>query len=198
MDLQNTKKWYKDRLCYITCSQLYRLKTAGAFRAYINELVDERQGIQKKNISNYYTDRGHGLEPIACKLYEKINSCKAILTGFIKHPSILWFGGSPDALIGDDGVLEIKCFTNEDKINKIKAGNIPVEIMLQIQGLLLVTDRKWCDLVIFMPQYKDPKDSYYVTRIYVNEDIQDQIKIDIQNAVNAIYEELYNREYGVK
>lgn len=196
-DLQNTPEWFEDRLGYITCSQLYRLKTLATRQKYILQLADERQGITTENFSTYHTKRGHDLEAIAIKVYEGINDVKTINTGFIKSLTILWFGGSPDSLVGDNGLLEIKCFTNIDKIKKIRFGSIPVEIMLQVQGQLMVTGREWCDLVLFTPQFEDPKDGYFRKRIYADYDIQEQLEKEIIETNNAVYEELYKRSLKV-
>ena len=87
-DLQNTPEWFEDRLGYITCSQLYRLKTPATRQKYILQLADERQGITTENFSTYHTKRGHGLEAIAIKVYEGINDVKTIKTGFIKSQDI--------------------------------------------------------------------------------------------------------------
>ena len=196
-DLQNTPEWFEDRLGYITCSQLYRLKTPATRQKYILQLADERQGITTENFSTYHTKRGHGLEAIAIKVYEGINDVKTIKTGFIKSQDILWFGGSPDSLVGDDGLVEVKCFTNLDKIKKIRYGSIPIEIILQIQGQLMVTERKWCDLVLFTPQFENPKDGYFRKRIYADIDIQEQLEKEIIEINKAVYDELYKRSLSI-
>jgi hypothetical protein len=196
-DLQNTPEWFEDRLGYITCSQLIKLKSPAPRDKYIMQLADERQGIIGKNFSTYHTKRGHDMEKIAIKVYEGINDVKTIPTGFIKSQHLQWFGGSPERLVGDNGLLEVKSFTDIKRIKRMRFESIPVEILVQIHGQIMVTGREWCDLVLFTPQFDDPKDGYFRKRIYADYDIQEQLEKEIIETNNAVYEELYKRSLKV-
>ncbi|KAK5642758.1 hypothetical protein RI129_008925 [Pyrocoelia pectoralis] len=101
---------------------------------------------------------GNKNEGIARELYCQQKDVSCITTGLVIHPKYPFIAGSPDGLIGDSGLIEIKCpFTIRDKNpNEIDLpflinGKIRItsDYYYQIQGLLEITDRAWCDLVIF-------------------------------------------------
>jgi len=109
--------------------------------------------------------RGTLDEPIAREAYSK-HFAPVIEAGFIVRDD--WgfsIGYSPDGLVGDDGLIEIKSRLSRIQLTSILAGEVPAENMAQIQCGLLVTGRKWCDYVSFcggMPLwpkrvYSDPE-----------------------------------------
>ena len=89
------------------------------------------------------------------------------LTGFHRHPQHAFIGGSPDGLIGDKGLIEVKCpFTTREYVRQMVEGP-QREYKYQVQGLLWVLEREWCDFVLYDPRatavgYKHSMD---VTRI---------------------------------
>lgn len=88
---------------------------------------------------------GHDGEPLAADEYSSRTGRKDVrVVGIVVHPTIAWVGCSPDRLVGDDGLLEIKC---------PYYGHIPESVpekhMDQIQYQLACTERKWCDYVVY-------------------------------------------------
>ena len=71
---------------------------------------------------------------------------------FIRHPTIPRMGGSPDGLIGDDGILELKCPATSTHIRWIFEGIVPPEHEPQMSFYLAVTGRKWADFVSYDPR----------------------------------------------
>ena len=67
--------------------------------------------------------------------------------GFYEHPDYPWLGGSPDGLIGDEGMIEVKC----PFVNKVCHAKIPPVYYCQINGLLEILDRQWCDYISWTP-----------------------------------------------
>jgi predicted phage-related endonuclease len=65
------------------------------------------------------------------------------------HPDINWLGASPDRLVGEDGLLEIKCPNTTTHLTNIFENRIPSEYIKQIQCQLWVTGKQWCDFVSF-------------------------------------------------
>lgn len=131
--------------------------------AYINRLVEERLGKQLDSFSTYHTKRGQEMEKVAIATYEKASDSAVERCGFIKHTIINWFGGSPDGLVVSDGLIEVKCLTDDKKIDEIHEGKIPSRFMLQMAGNILVTGREWCDFVLFCPQRKTKR--LYIRRV---------------------------------
>lgn len=71
---------------------------------------------------------------------------------FVDHPRILHSGASPDGLIGDDGLVEIKCPTTATHIETLLGGEINERHRLQMMWQLACTERKWCDYASFDPR----------------------------------------------
>jgi len=101
-----------------------------------------------------WTERGHELEDAARAKYEFLHDVDAVQVGFITDDGES-YGCSPDSIVGDDGLLEIKCLKAENHIKAImyyqKHGKIPTTYAPQVQGQMYVTGRKWCDLCFYHP-----------------------------------------------
>jgi hypothetical protein len=93
--------------------------------------------------------KGNDDEPLAREHYEFVNDVDVVQVGFIFHPWLEHAGVSPDGLVGDDGVLEIKCPNIETHLGYILTKKIPADYKHQINWGLACTDREWCDFVTF-------------------------------------------------
>jgi predicted phage-related endonuclease len=69
--------------------------------------------------------------------------------GFVPHPSIIMAGASPDGLVGDDGLLEIKCPNTATHIETLLSQTVPSKYNTQMQFQMACTGRSWCDFVSF-------------------------------------------------
>ena len=67
--------------------------------------------------------------------------------GFFTHPHYEWLGGSPDGLVGDEGIIEVKC----PFFKQVPHERIPPHYLCQINGLLEILDKQWCDYVSWTP-----------------------------------------------
>ncbi|MDA0708499.1 MAG: YqaJ viral recombinase family protein [Proteobacteria bacterium] len=114
---------------------------------YANKDLSEFQG-------NHYTDRGIELEPHARRFYQLQREVDVEEVGFITDDEEIW-GCSPDGLIGDDGMLEIKCMIPTNHIPAIidwrTKQKMPVKYIQQIQGQMLICNRSYCDLLLYHP-----------------------------------------------
>lgn len=103
---------------------------------------------------NSDTKRGNILEDEARKMYSFLEGCDANVIGFVTD-DVGTYGCSPDALRGDDGLLEIKCLKAESHIKAIlyyrKHGKCPPDYVQQTQGQIFVCEREWCDLFFYHP-----------------------------------------------
>src|SRR3954471_16664442 len=90
-----------------------RLKGGGEAatrRSYKLQLVTERLTRQPcESYKNAAMEWGTHTEPFARAAYEAPRSFMVDETGFLLHPMVAWVGGSPDGLVGTDGLVEIKC-----------------------------------------------------------------------------------------
>jgi hypothetical protein len=106
--------------------------------------------------------RGVDLEPAARIEYEFKKRIEVLETGFLRHPSLMT-GASPDGLVGDDGLIEIKVPTSTVHVETWLNG-MPDDHIAQVQGQLWITGRAWCDFVSFDDRL--PKElQLYVQRV---------------------------------
>lgn len=87
---------------------------------------------------NRFMEWGNTFEARAREEYEVQTGHVAEACGFVCHPTIEWLGASPDGLIDENGLLEIKCPQNLPSV-------IPEKHIIQMQVQLACTGRKWCD-----------------------------------------------------
>lgn len=97
---------------------------------------------------NAHTQRGHEMEPEVRDLYVATSPEECRQVGFMRRGRI---GCSPDTLVGDDGLLEIKTKLPHLQIEAVEAGVLPSEHTAQVQGQLLVSGRQWCDFRSYWP-----------------------------------------------
>lgn len=93
--------------------------------------------------------KGNEDESLAREHYEFINDVDIKQVGFIHHPTLKNTGASPDGLVGDDGLIEIKCPDVHTHIEYITSKKIPRGYLLQMQWEMACTGRKWCDFITY-------------------------------------------------
>lgn len=97
---------------------------------------------------NQHTERGKAMEAQVRDLYEATSDEPVQTVGFIRRGEM---GASPDSLVGDHGLLEIKTALPHIQIERVVAGVLPTEYVAQVQGQLLVSGRRWCDFRSYWP-----------------------------------------------
>jgi putative phage-type endonuclease len=157
---QRTHNWFTARLGKVTASSLHkvlaRTKTGyGADRAnYLTQLVLERVTNSKaEGYINAEMQWGIDQEPFARAAYEAHTGVLVDEVGFMPHPTIEMSGASPDGLVGDSGMVEIKCPSSKTAL-ECWLSDVPVEskYFAQMQWQMACADRKWCDYVVFDPR----------------------------------------------
>lgn len=165
---QRTAQWLYERVGHCTASMFGDViakrkdkKEAAPRRNYrvrlaVERLLNEPQG----GYVNAAMEWGAEKEAEARMAYEAETGAIVEETGFINHPAIEWCGGSPDGLIGSDGLIEIKC-PFESAVHVVTLMDKTCEDHLpQMQGLMWITGRKWCDFVSYDPRMPSGIDSY--------------------------------------
>lgn len=162
---QGTPEWFEARKGKMTASHATAIGNAGkGLDTYITELMAEFYSSgEKEHFSNKHTDRGTEYEPTARQLYEFERDVEVTQVGFIEYNEFV--GASPDGLVGEEGGAEIKCIDDVKYFKHLLNGEKEVESghIWQIQMNLKVTGRKWWDLIIYNPNFKQ---SMCVYRIY--------------------------------
>lgn len=156
---QRTEAWLQARLGRVTGSRVADLmaKTKTGYSTsranYQAELICERlTGQQGERFTNAAMAWGTETEPQARAAYEFLTDRSVVETGFVLHPTLADFGASPDGLVGDDGLLEIKCPNTATHIETLLGETVPAKYITQMQAQMACTGRAWCDFVSFDPR----------------------------------------------
>jgi putative phage-type endonuclease len=159
---QGTPEWFQMRLGKVTASRvadiLAKTKTgpSASRQNYLIELALQRTtGIIQESYSNAAMEWGTQTEPQARVAYEVRTNNFVDQLAFVDHPSIAWFGCSPDGLVSDRGLVEIKCPNSPTHWEYFKAKKAPNKYVIQMQAQMAVTGRDWCDFVSFDPRMPD-------------------------------------------
>jgi putative phage-type endonuclease len=156
---QRSEAWHELRLGKVTASRVAdvvaRTKSGwGSSRAnYMAELVAERlTGQRAEAYVNAAMQRGTDLEAEARATYEFFTNETVTEIGFVSHPTIGDTGASPDGLIGQDGMIEIKVPNTSTHIETLLSGSVAGKYITQIQWQMACTGRAWCDFVSYDPR----------------------------------------------
>jgi putative phage-type endonuclease len=147
---QGSDEWERLRKGKATASEFHRiitpsqLKLSSGAKDYAIQKAAEILGLDSpRQEPGYWMERGTELEPLAfAEFCEKVLPAEHV--GFIQLHEGASVGCSPDGLVGDDSLLEIKCPKAETLIEWILNGELPSQYRLQVQGEMWVTGRSSC------------------------------------------------------
>lgn len=158
---QRSPEWYALRAGIPTASCFDRLVTSSgapskqietyaltlAAEKYAGQAIDAWEG-------NQWTQRGRELEPEALQIYRFITGNDLQAVGFVTADDGR-SGCSPDSLVGDDGLIEVKCLKAENHIRALsyiaRNRKAPPGYEQQLQGQMMVCERFWCDIIFYHP-----------------------------------------------
>lgn len=154
---KRTEAWFAASCGKVTASRLAdvmtRTKTGYSAnrQKYLAELIFQRLTGQREDL--FITAdmrRGTKLAAIARQVYV-FNEFASNVTevGLIDNPRIKGFAASPDGLVNDDGLVEIKCPKTWTHLETVRTGKPKQQYLLQIDAQMLCTGRKWCDFVSY-------------------------------------------------
>lgn len=157
--IQGSPEWLQARLAKVTASRLADLTARtksgwGASRGnYMAELIVEHlTGLPSPGFTNDAIRWGQEKEPDACAAIEFRLGMDLVQTGFVPHPAIPKAGASPDRLVGDDGLVEVKCPNTSTHIETLLSGDVADKYVKQMQWQLACTGRRWCLFASFDPR----------------------------------------------
>ena len=156
---QGTPEWFAQRLGKVTASRvadiIAKTKTgvAASRGNYLAQLVAERlTGQAADSFKSGAMQHGTETEPMARMAYETEAGQMVTEVAMIQHPKIEMAGASPDGLVGEDGLVEIKCPNTSTHIATLMADKAPSGYMAQMQWQMACTGRAWVDFVSFDPR----------------------------------------------
>lgn len=193
---QGSQEWLELRLGKVTASKFKDVMTNGrgnkpsaTAKTYMIKLVAEiLRGEPLPFFENEAMKWGTETEPQARAMYELKNDVEVKEVAFVELNEFV--GVSPDGLVGDDGLLEIKCPNTETQIKRfLDDTGLPSDYEAQVQGQLWVTGRQWCDFVSFDPRI-DVEASYIQTRVYRDEEyiakLEEKVSIFVEEMKSMI------------
>jgi len=186
--IQGSDEWYEAKLGIVSTSHFSAVLNKGSGRnTYMMKLLAERMtGLTQAGYTDKNLENGSELEPLAREYYEAIKKVPVAQVGFVKIGEV---GASPDGLVGDDGCIEIKCPLASTHLSNILRGKMPTTYIPQVQGVMWVCERKWCDFISYCPTVKSRP--FWLVRV-----LRDDIYIDEQliKGIDKFLEEIHNKE----
>lgn len=154
---QGTPQWLQARAGIPTASEFSTVMASGrgggeskTRATYMRKLAGEiLTGEPAESYSNVHMERGKIMEAEARDYYAFLRDADPVQVGFIRNGQK---GCSPDSLIGDDGMVEIKSALPHILIEKLEKDEFSPEHKAQCQGALWVAEREWIDLVTYWPK----------------------------------------------
>ncbi|QDP52116.1 MAG: putative exonuclease [Prokaryotic dsDNA virus sp.] len=200
---QGSAEWLSMRLGKVTASRVKDVLSKGrgnspskTAESYMMELIaDVLTGEPKPFFENDAMRWGTETEPQARSMYEVNNGFVSVKeVAFVEHNDQI--GISPDGLVGDDGLLEIKCPNTTTQLKRALSDDYSADYKAQIQMQLWVTERQWCDFVSFDPRL-DCEAGYLQQRVERDEEYIEEMKIKVYEFVekmNQLIEQLTTKE----
>lgn len=194
---QGSAEWFSCRAGIPTASEFATVMASGrdggaskTRRTYMLKLAGEIiTGQPSESYSNAHMERGHEMEPEARDLYAFTRRVEPELVGFIRNGNK---GGSPDSLIGNSGMLEIKTKLPHLLIDLLLKDEFPPDHKAQCMGNLWVSEREWIDIACYWPGLplfvkRATRDEDYIAKL---SDAVDQFNAELAEVVERV------RRYG--
>ena len=191
---QGSADWLALRLGKVTASKVKDVLTKGRGNApsktaetYMMELIAEKlTGKSKPFFENDAMRWGTETEPQARSMYSVNNDFVDVReVAFIEHNEFI--GVSPDGLIGDDGMLEVKCPNTTTQLKRALSDDYSADYKAQIQMQLWVAGREWCDFLSFDPRL-DCAAGYLQQRVYRDEKYIEEMECKVFAFVDSMNE----------
>jgi putative phage-type endonuclease len=117
------------------------------------ELIVERlTGVPQDTFQSLAMLHGIETEPLARAAYAFLTDTEVVEVGIVKHPTIAWAHASPDGLVGNPGLIEIKCPMSSTHIDTLLGAATPDKYIVQMQWQMACCGRAWCDWCSFDPR----------------------------------------------
>lgn len=177
---QGSPRWSTLRAGIPTASNFDKILTPKTTKpstqadAYCNSLLAERIMGRPliENDSSLWMNRGSFLEEEAVTFYEFTRDVTTIKAGFFTTDDGR-IGASPDRLVSDDGLVEVKCPTPATHVGYLLSeedNSVDAKYLIQLQGQLWITERRWVDIISYHPEMPQA-----LVRVYRNEELIEKL-----------------------
>jgi len=188
---QRSEAWYQARIARVTgtkFSDLVSKNDTVGYQSLISNIACEIITETQEDIDSYTSSdmqRGIDNEPIAKAEYKSIMECELEDVGFITpdedNEFYEWIGISPDAIIGEDGILEIKCPLRKTHLGYIERGVLPSTYKHQVQGQLFTTGLKYCDFMSYCEGMKP-----FIIRVFPDLELHEIYKTELRELIKQV------------
>ena len=193
---QRTPEWIAARAGKVTASRVADIvaKTKSGYSTsranYMAELLCERlTGKAADFFQSSAMQWGTETEPMACAAYESHSGNLVAATGLMIHPEIEMSGASPDGLIDEDGLIEIKCPLTATHIDTLLGKSVPGKYITQIHWQMACTGRTWCDFVSFDPRMPAEM-QLFVKRVERDEKLVQELEREVRLFLTELDEKI--------
>jgi len=194
--IQGSQEWLNCRIGKVTASAvadvLAKTKTGvSASRGnYLIKLAIQRvTGQIEESYTNEAMQWGIDNEDQARVAYEVASGNFVDQVGFVDHEIIDWFGCSPDGLVNNDGLVEIKCPNSATHWEYFKTKEVPKKYFIQMQAQMSCTGRKWCDFVSFDPRMPE-KSQLLIIRVPRDNTFIDLMETEVMEFLMEVFDEV--------
>lgn len=185
---QNSPEWDALRRGIVTSSELKCVLAKGrgrepsiTRRKYMLDLIADRLGAAPSDrYTNAQMERGHILEQEAVDAYAFLYDADPAPIGFVRNGEI---GASPDRLLGDNGLMEVKTKDRHRQLECLLSDEVPSEHIRQLQGQLWICEREWVEFVSYWPGL-----DLFVKRVHRDETQIKSIELGVTMFLNEMYE----------
>jgi putative phage-type endonuclease len=182
---QGTDEWFAIRCGKVTASRIADIiaTTKSGYSAsranYEAQLICEiLTGKPAESFTNAAMQWGTETEPLARAQYELKTGNMVNQIGFVVHPKIEQAGASPDGLVDNDGLIEIKCPNTSTHLDTLLSQKVPSKYITQMTWQMVCTGRKWCDFVSYDPRLPENL-QLYIERIELDEDYAKKLQNEV-------------------
>ncbi len=188
---QGSKAWHAARLGIPTASNFNRIVTgAGYFSAasarYMDDLMEEWRSRERRQFeATFWMQRGLEMEPQARAAYAVQTGHAVAEVGLVYLNAQRLVAASPDGMVGDDGLLEIKCPMPAIHAAHVRGAKLPGPYIPQVQGQLWVSQRKWCDFFSYHPDSAEQ----LLLRVYRDEPYIEKLRCAVGLFVHKMLEQ---------
>lgn len=176
---QGTDAWFDMRAMKMTASHAQAIASNGAgLKTYITKMMAEYYSSgERPTFTNEHIERGNELEPEARIIYAIDHGVTVKEVGLIEYSE--YVSCSPDGLVDDDGLLEIKCPDDDTYFKHLLNGEkaIKSSYKMQMQMQMLVSGRAWCDYMAYNPHFEK---SSFIFRFYPDKEIFKKLLIGFE------------------
>lgn len=192
---QRSDDWFAARLGKVTASKVKDVMSKGrgsapsaTRKSYMMQLLCERlTGNREEGFTSAAMLRGTELEPVARSAYEVAQGVMTIETGLILHPIIEGFAASPDATVGANGLLEIKCPNTATHIVTMRSGEHDSSYDWQMLAQMACSGREWVDFVSFDDRLPDEL-QYVCFRFHRDEKRIEEMEAEVKDFLAELAE----------